>query len=70
MDGLKLTTDENKRIIDELNLRIHEYICNCPEKEASSTFTPYYDVTLNESQKGQLEEVRVSSLIIDKVKSE
>lgn len=67
---MMLTTENQRKIVDEINTKIHEYKVNCNQEEPSSTFAPYFDITLNETQKGYLGEIAVSSIIRDKVMNE
>ena len=73
MDGLMLTSENNKKIADEVLIQLLKHTEDSKSVQAeghlSSTFTPFFDITLKEGQKGKLEEVQVSSLIKDKVKN-
>ena len=66
-----LTSDNNKQIAEEVLKRITEYVARKQSEsvESSSTFTPYFDITIKEEEKAIIEEVAVSSLIKDKVKN-
>ena len=70
MDGMMLTTENQKKIVEEINLRLQEYQINSSSTSESSTFSPYFDITLNDTERGNLHEVPVSSLIKDRVKNE
>jgi hypothetical protein len=70
MDGMMLTTENQKKIVEEIHYKFNEYISKCRKTKESSTFTPYFDITLTDAQKGTLHEVPVSSLIKDRVKNE
>lgn len=58
-----LTTDNQKKIVTEINSKLLERKALCTLKPMSSTFTPYFDVTLTDEQKSKLIEVPMSSMI-------
>jgi hypothetical protein len=69
MDGLMLTSTHNKQILDELLSKLEDHTAKCTHTGPSSTFTPYFDITIRDSEKADIEEVAVSTLIRDKVKN-
>ena len=70
MDGMVLTSDNQKKIVTEIDAKLHEQMSKCELTGATQTFTPYFDVTLTEDQKSNLIEVPMSTLINYKVKND
>ena len=71
MDGMMLTTESTKKIVDQVEKNLTSFIENAqPDPQGTCTFAPYYDATLTEEEKANLVEVPMSSLIQDKVKNE
>lgn len=64
-----LTTDNQRKIVEEIHNKFQEYIVNSTPKHESSTFVPYFDITLKDDEKGNLHEIPVSSMIKDQVKN-
>ena len=71
IDGLMLTSDNNKQIAEEVLKHINEKVSKKQAEltESSLTFTPYFDITIKEEEKALIEEVPVSAEVKDKVKN-
>lgn len=64
-----LTNKNQKKIVKLIQEKIQEFIQNTPPSEVSSTFAPYYDIIIDEKQKSNLQEVKMSQIVSDKVKA-
>lgn len=64
-----LTTDNQRKIVEEIHNKFQEYVVNSIPRQDSSTFVPFFDITLKDHEKGNLHEIPVSTLIKDQVKN-
>lgn len=65
-----LTNKNEKNIVQEIHNVLQQRIQEAPESDESSTFVPYYDSILDEHDKHNLAEVKMSYMIYDKVKNQ
>ena len=68
MDGMILTNKNEKKIVKVVNDRLNLLMRVSKKQDVSSTYAPYYDIILDEKSKNQLTEVKMSSIVSDKVK--
>lgn len=64
-----LTNKNQKKVVRQVCERLNTLITECKKSDISGTFAPYYDIILDEKQKGLLTEVKMSSIVSDKVKN-
>ena len=72
-EGVILTNRNQKKIVEFMNAQIDAYVTATKSQEhdeyVSSTFVPYYDAVLDESEKSALGEIKMSEEIADKVRN-
>jgi hypothetical protein len=68
MEGMILTNKNQKKIVKAVHEKLNEHIQKAPKSEISGTYTPYYDIILDEKAKSKLTEVKMTQFVSDKVK--
>jgi hypothetical protein len=69
MDGLLLTNKNEKKVVKELHESIKFRTESSVLSLISSTYVPHYDSIIDENNKSNLAEVKMSDIINSKVKN-
>ena len=60
MEGMILTNKNQKKIVKAVFEKLNENILKAQVSEVSGTYTPYYDIILDEKAKSKLTEVKMT----------